>query len=281
LDCREFERLLPRFLAGDLREPELGRAVRHESSCRHCHEQATAGMRDPEQPLADPAWTAETLRRTLGADCRHIERSLAAQLDETLAPGEAERVERHLQECAACRALAGVLRALPEYYRAVPRLVADRAFTGAVMRRTAGREPRLRTLLRAFWRSPAMLWEGALACSLILTPLIGEPAATGARQLGACAQSLSAGLAAAASAPPAAILTGSPDSAQERGAPALAALASWSGAARHEYRTILDGLARRARPAQERVERLLADLGLLGPDETRKPTGGSDELQHP
>ena len=129
------------------------------------------------------ALTAEILRRTLGADCRQIELRLAAEIDGALPAVERERVGQHLAECAECRALALALRRLPEAYRALPRLRAGASFTRAVLARTLPARPGFLSVLRRMWQGPALLWEGAFVCSLLLTPVLGGPAQQSASRL--------------------------------------------------------------------------------------------------
>jgi hypothetical protein len=183
LDCREFERLLPRYLAGVLADADFDRAVEHEAACARCQRLAGEAMPDPAAPCADRGLTAAILHRTLGADCRRIESSLAAEIDDPLEPAEAARVARHLQECGDCASLARGMRELPALYRLVPRLRAGREFTRAVLARTLGPQPGFAEILRRMWRNPALLWEGAVVCSLIFTPVFGRSVFDGATQL--------------------------------------------------------------------------------------------------
>jgi len=271
LDCREFETLLPRYLDGALREPELARMVRHEASCRRCHALAVGGMRDPAAPIAAAAWTAETLRRTLGADCRHIERILAMRGEAPPGGDEARRIEQHLVECRECNALDEVLRALPSYYEALPRLRADRAFTRRVLRGTVGRELRLRTVLRVLWRSPTLLWEGALTCSLLFTPFLGRPALEGARSLARQVQTANVEER----------LTTTIAAADLSRAP-LALLEIWP-AARGQASTLGSEIGLRVAPAREQASRLLARLRVAAApaEEAATGKGGAHELRHP
>jgi len=175
MECREFRTLLAPYVEGRLPEPDFGRMVAHEATCAVCHARAAAAMRDPAYATADEAWTAQVLQRTSGADCRSIAMRLAAEIETPLAADEREVVARHLNACADCRALARALRHLPALYHDVPRLRADRAFTRGVLRRTLPRRPGLLAFLRTFWRRPELLWEGAVLCSLLMTPILGQP----------------------------------------------------------------------------------------------------------
>jgi anti-sigma factor RsiW len=186
LDCREFQNRLTRYLEGALDAADFDAMVRHEADCAACRRLASEGM--PDATLAPPAasgaaLTAEILRRTLGADCRQIELRLAAEIDGALPAVERARVGQHLAECAECRALALALRRLPEAYRALPRLRAGASFTRAVLARTLPARPGFLSVLRRMWQGPALLWEGAFVCSLLLTPVLGGPAQQSASRL--------------------------------------------------------------------------------------------------
>jgi anti-sigma factor RsiW len=186
LDCREFQDRLTRYLEGALDAADFDTMVRHEADCDACHRLASERMPHATPATADAsgvALTAEILRRTLGADCRQIELSLAEEIDGALPVAERERVGQHLAECADCRALALALRQLPEAYRTLPRLHAGAAFTRAVLARTLPARPGFLSVMRRMWQGPALLWEGAFVCSLLLTPVLGGPAQQSASRL--------------------------------------------------------------------------------------------------
>jgi len=175
VDCREFQDRLARYLEGALDAADFDAMVRHEAGCPACHRLASEGMTDARSAAPDAALTAEILRRTLGADCRQIELSLAAEIDGELPAVARARVAQHLAECVDCRALALALRRLPEAYRALPRLHAGAAFTRAVLARTQPARPGFLSVLRRMWQGSELLWEGAFVCSLLLTPIVGGP----------------------------------------------------------------------------------------------------------
>lgn len=190
MDCKSFRELLPRYLGGNLAEPDFGRMVEHEAACPGCHRLASERM--PESSVKDPgtSWLGETLQRTIGSDCRYIEKRLAEAMDSPPDPDTARLVTGHLARCPSCRALAGVMRELPAFYRAFPRLRADRSFVGRILERTsrprAVRIPSMGTqqtrwrrvgfldVLRALWRRPEAVWEGAVVCALMITPFAGQ-----------------------------------------------------------------------------------------------------------
>lgn len=201
MDCREFQNRLARYLEGALDAADFEAMVRHEAGCEACHRLASEGMTDARPAAANDALTAEILRRTLGADCRQIELCLAAEIDGELPATERARVGQHLAECADCRALALALRRLPEAYRALPRLRAGAAFTRAVLARTGPAHPGVLSVMRRMWQGPALLWEGAFVCSLLLTPIVGGPAHERATRLRAEWQQARPGLTAALFAP--------------------------------------------------------------------------------
>jgi anti-sigma factor RsiW len=185
LDCRRFQELLARYVAGELPEPRFGEMVVHEAQCAACHRLAAEQMpavEVPETPAGRPteaaareSWLHETLRRTTGASCRPIERLLAAAVDGPLERPLGKVVLAHLVDCPDCRALAETLRELPQYIAAAPHLRADADFTRAVLARTSGPLPGFLVTLRAMWRRPGLVWEGALICALLTTPLLGGP----------------------------------------------------------------------------------------------------------
>lgn len=195
MDCKTFTELLPRYLAGDLSEAEFSRMVAHETQCETCAALAVTAMDDtaadnfatngnqaaiptaddftviPSAAESQDNWLAETLERTLGADCRYIETQIAATFD-----GEAlnELSRRHLSDCPNCQAMARMMVALPEFYAAYPRLRADNAFVKEVMRLTIGKVPSVWDVFRALVRRPEAILEGALACALIAAPFAGD-----------------------------------------------------------------------------------------------------------
>ncbi|MCK4305138.1 MAG: zf-HC2 domain-containing protein [Candidatus Eisenbacteria sp.] len=148
-------------------------------------------------------WFEETLQRTVGSDCRYMEQRLAEELDGVLDADITRRLERHLTHCPSCRALAGVMRDLPHSYAVFPRLQADRSFAREVADRAMAlqtapgqssrtsqarglgavriprQKPGIREVLRALWRKPESLWEGAVVCALLMTPVAGKPALQG------------------------------------------------------------------------------------------------------
>ncbi len=193
MDCKTFRELLPCYLGGDVPADLFDALVEHEATCSTCQELAAATMGGPagagRSATVEPAgdWMARTLDRTVGADCGYIRLRLAEAVDAPLVADSARRVETHLEACADCRALATVLRELPAYYDALPRLRADDAFAREILARTVPARPSVLAVLRALVRRPEALWEGAAVCALLAAPLAG-PSMTGwihsARQAG-------------------------------------------------------------------------------------------------
>ncbi len=206
MDCRTFRELLDRYLSGNLPAHQFDQMVEHEAVCAACHELAAAMMSapgvawnqdrltdaalsaaqsEPGQPEASSqpeasgrpevgaAWLGHTLDRTVGADCAYVRLRLAEAIDAPLLPDTARRVELHLLGCAPCAALAAVLRDLPAHYDALERLRADHAFAAEIVARTMPARPSWREVLRALVRRPEALWEGAVVCALLTTPLAG------------------------------------------------------------------------------------------------------------
>jgi len=190
MDCRAFGQMLPRYLAGDLAEPDFTRMVAHEASCPACHQLACEQMTDPDVRSTTPAGATglleDIIQRTMGSDCQYIRMRLAERLDHDLADHTTRLVEEHLGRCAACRGLAETLNELPLYYAAMPRLLADASFAREVMEQTrrarpmitpapsAEARPGFLEVLRALWRKPEFVWEGAVVCALLIAPLAGE-----------------------------------------------------------------------------------------------------------
>jgi len=194
MDCRTFRELLDRYLSGNLAPHLFDQMVEHEAGCAACHEVAAAMMSAPgvawsstgvAGSVLSPAhsapgqsetstdWLGRTLERTVGADCTYVRLRLAEAVDAPLVPDTARRVDLHLENCAACAALATVLRDLPSYYAALEHLHADHAFATEILARTMPARPSWLAVLRVLVRRPEALWEGAVVCALLTTPLAG------------------------------------------------------------------------------------------------------------
>jgi anti-sigma factor RsiW len=200
---------------------------------------------------------------------RQIERALAIEIDGPLPALEAERVRRHLRECAACRALAHALRLLPRAYRDLPQLHAGRAFTQAVIRRTSGRPLGRWHVLRAMWRSPAFVWEGAVICSLLVTPVLGPSFFSNASRL---EQQLQL---ARTSVQIAAVPTGVWSTLRREATETRRWVEVTTAALRVEARMHLE-------PIRERCDEWVPRLGLRPDSKANEPSeGGHDELRQP
>jgi len=174
VDCKTFQKSLPAFLAGELEPDAFERMVAHEADCDSCHALAAERMSDPAGSSNDERWVRETLVRTVGSDCSYIELQLAAALDAARPTDMPEIVREHVKGCAHCRSIASVLNALPEYYAAVPQLRADPSFADDVLARTWGPKASFREVVRALLARSSLLWEGAVICALLVTPLAGN-----------------------------------------------------------------------------------------------------------
>lgn len=188
--CSDFRRDLRAYLQGELSEPRFGEMVEHEASCAECrllvleasaNQSADepgverASLRSRARAGGEPDATFEALlARTTGDDCGYVERRLGEGLDEPIDLDLARRVTVHLADCARCRRLRDVLEELPVWYRAVPLLRADRAFTKEVLQRTLGPEPGFFDVLRAWWRKPESLWEAAVVCGMLTFLMFGK-----------------------------------------------------------------------------------------------------------
>ncbi|MFH1143765.1 MAG: hypothetical protein V1774_04405 [Candidatus Eisenbacteria bacterium] len=184
MDCRGFEQRLADYLAGRVSAEDFGELVAHEATCSACRDLAAEAMGAadphagiPSSDAASQAWMHAVLRRTVGADCRGIAWLLAEEVDAPLDPRTTRLVDGHLAACSDCRALAGAMRDLPRRYTELARLKADRTFMRAVLRRTCHADrPGILETVAAMWRRPGLLWEGALLCALLSTPLLSDPA---------------------------------------------------------------------------------------------------------
>lgn len=175
MDCHRFKELLSDYLAGALTEETFAQMVAHEADCPACQTLAASAMPDTAgEGEADETWLAATLERTIGSDCRFIERRLAEQVDGALDERTQHLVQQHLEACPACRAFARVMEDLPDYCAAFPHLRPDRAFLRHVLRLTLPPRPSILDVVRALCRKPEALWEGAIVCALLLTPFAGE-----------------------------------------------------------------------------------------------------------
>lgn len=174
MDCKTFQKLLPAFLAAELEPDDFERMVAHEADCESCHTLAAERMSDPAGSSNDEQWVRETLVRTVGSDCTYIELQLAAALDAARPADTPEIVREHVKACPHCQAIASVLNTLPDYYAAVPRLHADASFARDVLARTWGPKASFREVVRALLARSSLLWEGAVICALLVTPLAGN-----------------------------------------------------------------------------------------------------------
>ena len=188
MDCKTFHELLSAYVSGKLLPDRFEQMVTHEADCEACHAAATEAMdasvtdagtgADPEAVAgfdlaADEAWVRDTLSRTVGADCTYIELQLAARLDATRPAELSGLIRQHLQRCEHCREFAVQMGDLPEYYAALPRLHADAGFVRDVVGLTRGARAGFRDVMRALLARPSFLWEGAVVCALLITPLAG------------------------------------------------------------------------------------------------------------
>lgn len=205
MDCKSFHTLLSAYVHGRLDPNRFKQMVAHEAECEACHRAAceamdvqslgshpagdtgppgattAPGSEPPGAPGADAAslaeneaWVRDTLSKTVGADCTYIELQLAATLDAARPLELPGLIKQHLASCEHCRAVAGTLRSLPDYYAALPRLRADAGFAREVVERTWGPKAGFREVLRALLARPSLMWEGAVVCALLLTPLAGN-----------------------------------------------------------------------------------------------------------
>jgi hypothetical protein len=106
--------------------------------------------------------------------CNEIERLLDAFVDDELTPDRRERVERHLDGCAACRRTAKELRALVDAASKLPAGISPgRDLFPSIRRRIEGRG--VATPGERAPSSPRMRWIG-LAASLLVVAIAGSMA---------------------------------------------------------------------------------------------------------
>ncbi len=199
MDCRSFHTLLTAYVQGRLDPSRFDQMVAHEAECEACHRATceamdTDGARSPGSArsvgstsrdlaaygsdagnaAAGETWLRDTLSKTVGADCSYIELQLAAALDAARPVELPGLIKQHLKSCEHCRAMAHALEDLPAHYAVLPRLRADAGFTREVVERTWGPKAGFREVLRALLARPSLMWEGAVVCALLLTPLAGN-----------------------------------------------------------------------------------------------------------
>lgn len=204
MTCRELERLLEAWLAGELSAPERAACERHLATCGECRELAElAGWAEsPGTVLGTepaPDLVAGVLERTTGSACARVREELVPLVDGELPGSLHELVELHLASCPGCQELRRLLAELaddlpllaevdpgPDFVESVlERTVrADRprssAAAGAVAgvgrdRASWGTLDRLRRWWAATWpalvRRPRFALEAAYVLALVLTPL--------------------------------------------------------------------------------------------------------------
>ena len=104
-------------------------------------------------------------------DCAEVKRRLSAWVDDELPAGQAQRIERHLQDCPACRLEAREQRQLAAALNALPAIAAPSAFSRKTMRAfQAGVE---RPSLAQWWRQMSMAMRGAVCATALAGLLCG------------------------------------------------------------------------------------------------------------
>lgn len=179
MHCRDFERRLAALLGDELPAAERAACARHLALCGACRELAEAAAACEATPIEPPADLVESvLAQTTGPACPAARQRLAAR--DAATPGD-ERLllERHLESCADCRALA---RALGAFARDLPRLAEvrpDARFVADVLAATLPVEVQLWRWWRRRWRRwahrPRFAFEVAYAGVVVLVLAVGTP----------------------------------------------------------------------------------------------------------
>ncbi len=185
MDCRTFESLLADFEGGRVTPADRELVENHLAACIACRcllEIARGNLElmptDRRQDLM-----RSILARTSGSACHRAEELLCDFADGALEGGDAALISEHVGHCRDCSALLAGLVELREVLPQLAELQPDEHFTDAVMRATAGRQPRLRpgagTRLMDWWdrtlRRPRFSLEAAYVGTLVVAIFLGNP----------------------------------------------------------------------------------------------------------
>ncbi len=185
MDCHTFENLLADYVSGKLAPAEYARAESHATECISCRclVEIAQGNLDlmPEDGKKD--LTRLILARTSGGACARAQDLLCDFVDDLLPREDADLVSQHVDNCPACRHLAGVLSELKEILPRMAEVQPDEKFTEEVMRSTLGLRPAprpgLRARLREWWlraaQRPRFSLEAAYAGTLLMVLFLGNP----------------------------------------------------------------------------------------------------------
>lgn len=184
VNCRDFEQKLERLLSGELPPDAAARVEAHRADCTRCARllDIVRGQHVPDD-MADDAFVAALLEKTVGSACGRAEAQLCAWVDGELDAVDAALVAQHVEHCDACATLAVTLRALAHDLADMAEIDPGAAFTRHVLERTsrAARQPahgwitRLRDEWQALLLRPRAALELATAGSLVLVLLCGLP----------------------------------------------------------------------------------------------------------
>jgi len=176
---RLFEYVDDALDAGAHREIE-----RHLEGCAACAEFAEA-LRAPLDHAED--WTRAVLSRTASDPCAQAIDRLPPWVDGDLERFDAKLVGGHVEHCAGCNALAGVLRTMREELPQLAEIEPDIAFVDDVLAATVGASADIPVEVPLPWIArldgwfaklmyrPRIAWEGAYVATAFLLLLVFFP----------------------------------------------------------------------------------------------------------
>lgn len=187
MDCDRIHEWLDPWLAGELEPDRAAQFAAHLDSCAECSAVvATLGAAD----LSDDLVLRPVLAATSGRTCPRVQDVLAG--DPQATPREREWASAHVEHCAACANVAGVLATLPQILPTLATADPGPDFTAEVLLATLPRPSlwsvfltRARDHLARWPRRPGFAQELAFAVTVVLvllTSLPGSPLGEAPRQ---------------------------------------------------------------------------------------------------
>lgn len=184
MNCRDLERLLERYVAGELPLSDREAAHGHVDACAGCRDlvQLARIAYEPANPAEaepPPGLVADVLSRTAGSSCTAAERALCDYVDREL-PGERRRgVAAHLGACPECSSLAGALARLSTDLPRLAEIDPGERFVHSVLAATLPAHVRLRRWWQQTWprwvQRPRFAVEAAYVSTLILVLIFSVP----------------------------------------------------------------------------------------------------------
>lgn len=200
MTCRELERRLEAWLAGELAPAKRSAFERHLATCEECRDlvdlaERAASAEVPDGAEPPPDLVHGVLERTSGTACARAREDLVPLVDGELSGGRRELIELHLASCPDCRELHGALAGLATDLALLAEVDPGPGFVDGVLERTVGadravtrpgarevRSPSAPARFRRWWaatwpalvRRPRFAWEAAYVLALVLTPLVAS-----------------------------------------------------------------------------------------------------------